>query len=189
MTVSGSGWTRTVNADLDDWFNTLVISVDNNSQFLTKLTLTGNSVDGQSFGDLSATDYHTDNFDGIAITFVNDGPGTMEDFLYTGTFQQDSGFIGVIGDGFNINVDVMQVVPEPGTNPSPPVAMLVGVSGTVINVSWSATNGVNWYVEDSSDLSSNSWTEVAGPLTASNNVVTFSHITTAMKRFFRLINK
>ena len=97
------------------WFNEILIGLDNNSIFFDSLTLTGNSIDGESFNNLDASPNFS--FDGVRITLNDNNAGNVPSFLLEGTFRFDTTF-GAGESDFVLQADLIQnadLVPEPST--------------------------------------------------------------------------
>ncbi len=133
MTITGDGFSRTTSVGVGDWFNTLVISIENNS------SLFDNNIDGTTFDSLSAPDYDTAGWDGISITFTGNNAGNMEDFNYSGTFMKDNGYIPTGVDDWNIGVNLLQVPQATNTPPVAPTISNITVNSSMVNIAWSVT--------------------------------------------------
>jgi hypothetical protein len=84
----------TISFQPTSWFNYLAFSIESNNLGVTGLEVKNLSINSQSVRDMNAP---SQTWDGLLFHFENNGPGNVDEFIFTGTFTPSSpaGFAGL----------------------------------------------------------------------------------------------
>jgi len=92
------------------WFNTILVSVEQHSGFISDLTLSNNDIDGEGFRDLTAPSLNT--WDGLMISLDGYGLNSQDSLMLSGILTPTG--LGAADDQFRGEIVFLQV-PEPAT--------------------------------------------------------------------------
>ncbi len=107
---------------------------------------------------------------------------TNAQFIVSATATSTTVQFGVRDDPAAVGLDDVSV-----QSITPPSFQSVTQSAGVINFTWRALPGLVYQVQYNETLSPLNWTNLGGPITATNNIMAVSdNVTSASRRFYRV---
>jgi hypothetical protein len=70
---------------------------------------------------------------------------------------------------------------------APPAFQAFTLTGTTLNLSWSATAASSYQVQYKTDLAQTNWINLGSPITATGTTATATDSTTNSQRFYRIV--
>ncbi len=123
VTPLGSGSPVVVWNRPTEWFNTILISVENNSDDIDECNLTVNDIDGESFRNIMTIPW---SWDGLMIELDGYDASHQDPLTISGNFSLNTFLSQVpVSNDFRGEIVFLQIVPEPAT------VSLIAIAGLV----------------------------------------------------------